>query len=216
VKDLNPDFIVFPDNVLESVRAASDERRRMSSEKHRSRWVVELLGDYYHSEDVIGVKPEEHVREIMAAYKSAGIECLVLWEKDVMGRWNEIEPMVSAWIEKAVKDINDNPVWRKATRSKVDRRKGDLIAPDGSGRKFKSHKMLEKWMVSPLNYWKAGLVEGRDFCVCRECGTRASKMTEHIRRAHSMTKEQYLAKYPQAQLVSEKMSECVAAHRLAS
>jgi len=31
-----------------------------------------------------------------------------------------------------------------------------------------------------------------------------------------MTKEQYLAKYPQAQMVSEKMSECVAAaHRLA-
>ena len=74
--------------------------------------------------------------------------------------------MVSAWIERAVKDMNENPIFSRATKNKVDRRKGDLIAPDGSGRKFKSRKQLEKWIVSPLNYWKSGLEEGRDFCVC--------------------------------------------------
>jgi hypothetical protein len=209
VKDLNPDFMVFSNNVLESALAASTEHRAMDRQKHRSHYVVELLGDYYHSEKVIGVKSEEHEKEIVEAYKSAGIECLVLWEKDVLTRWESIRPMIDAWVEKAVRDMNDNPIWSRATKNKVDRRKGDLIAPDGSGKKFKSHKMLEKWITSPLNYWKLGMIEGKDYIVCLECGMRVAKVTEHVRRSHGMMKEEYLIKYPQAQMVLMKMSECV-------
>jgi hypothetical protein len=203
IKDLNPDFMVLPSNVLESALAAAKEHRPLDRQKHRSRWVVELLGDYYHSKEVIGVEPAEHEKELVASYKSAGIECLVLWEKDVLYRWESIRPMVDAWIEKAVKDMNENPIFSRATRGGVDRRKGDLIAPDGSGRKFKSHKQLEKWMASPLNYWKPGLVEGQDYVFCLECGTRVAKVTEHIRKSHGMTKEQYLEKHAGAKLVAE-------------
>ena len=213
IKDLNPDFMILPSNVLESALAASKEHRKLSSEKHRSKYVVELLGDYYHSKEVIGVEPEEHVGEIMAAYKSAGIECLVLWENDVMNRWESIRPMVDAWIEKAVRDMNENPIWSRATKNKVDRRKASLVCPFGSGKMFRSQKMLEKWISSPLNYWRAGLVEGKDYVVCRECNTRISKVTEHIRKSHGMTKEEYKLKYPEASMVSEVMvASIVAAH----
>ena len=208
VKDLNPDFIVLSSNVMDSALEASRDRKPMDRQKHRSRYVIELLGDYYHSEKVIGVKPEEHEREIVEAYKSARIECLVLWEKDVMTRWEAIRPMVDAWVEKAVMDMNENPIFSRATKSKVDRRKGDLIAPDGSGRKFRSRKQLDRWMASPLNYWKAGLVEGKDYILCLECGTRVSKVTEHLRKSHDgMTKEEYLTKHPGAPTVSQRMSE---------
>jgi hypothetical protein len=116
IKDLNPDFIVLSDNVLESALMVSKEHKPMDRQKHRSRYVIELLGDYYHSEAVTGVKPEEHEREIIEAYKSAGIECLVLWEKDVMIRWESIRSMVDAWIEKAITDMNEKPVWSRAKR----------------------------------------------------------------------------------------------------
>ena len=201
IKDMNPDFMVFPSNVLESALSASRERRKLSSEKHRTKYVVELLGDYYHSEQVIGVDPVEHEKEVVAAYKSAGIECLVLWEKDVMTRWESIRPMVDAWIDKAVRDMNENPIFSRATRSKVDRRKGNLVAPDGSGKVFRSSNQLQRWMVSPLNYWKAGMVEGEDYVVCRECNTRVSKVTEHIRKSHGMMKNAYLDQHPGAPMV---------------
>lgn len=201
IKDLNPDFMVLPDNVLESAQAAIKDGRPLDRQKHRTRYVVELLGDWYHSKEVIGIDSAEHVKELIDAYKSAGIECLVLWEKDVMGRWNEIESPVNAWIQKAVAEMNENPIWSRATKSRVDRRRGDLVCPCGSGKRFKSHKMLDKWVNSPLNYWKAGLVEGRDYVICLECGTRVGKVTEHIRQSHGMAKEVYLTKHPDAQMV---------------
>jgi len=202
-KDLNPDFIILSDNVLESALSASKERRKLDNLKHRSRYVIELLGDYYHSEQVIGVKPEDHEREIIEAYKSAGIECLVLWEKDVMGRWESIRSMVEAWISKAMSDMNERPIFSRAIKSKVDRRKGDLVCPCGSGKVFKSRGRMEKWMVSPLNYWRVGMEEGRDYVVCLECGLRVAKVTEHIRKSHGMTKEAYLEKYPGSQMVKK-------------
>lgn len=212
--NLNPDFMVLPDNVLESAQAASDERRPLDRKKHRTRWVIELLGNWYHSEAVVGVPAIEHEKEMVDAYKSAGIECLVLWERDVKDRWNEIEPMVSAWIQKAVLDINSNPIWRKATKPKVDGRLATLPCPFGSGKVFKSQAKLDKWVASPLNFWHPDMVEGRDYVRCLECpNVRVGKVAEHLRRAHpEMTKEQYLEKHPGALLVAKRVSDMVVSH----
>jgi uncharacterized C2H2 Zn-finger protein len=210
--NLNPDFMVLPDNVLESAQMASDERRPLDRKKHRTRWVIELLGNWYHSEAVVGVPAIEHEREMVDAYKSAGIECLVLWERDVKGRWNEIEPMVSAWIQRAVADINSNPIWRKPTKSKVDGRLATLVCPFGSGKVFKSQAKLDKWVASPLNFWRPEMVEGKDYVRCLECpNVRVGKVAEHLRTMHGgMTKEQYLEKHPGALLVASRVSEMVA------
>jgi predicted transcriptional regulator/uncharacterized C2H2 Zn-finger protein len=212
IRDMNPDFMVLPDNVLESAVMALREGRVLDRQKHRTKYVIELLGDYYHSEKVIGVPPAEHEKEVVDAYKSAGIECLALWEHDVLGRWNEIEPMVNAWIQKAVADINAHPVWKKATRHKVDGRLGTLPCPFGSGKVFKSQAKLDKWVASPLNFWRPEMVEGRDYVRCLEClNVRVGKVAEHLRTMHGgMTKEIYLEKHPGALLVASRVSELVA------
>jgi hypothetical protein len=207
--------MVLPDNVLESAIDASKERSKMSSEKHRTKYVIELLGDYYHSEQVIGIPAAEHEREIIAAYKSAGIECLTLWEHDVLGRWNEIEPMVNAWIQKAVSDINANPVWRKQTKSKVDGRLATFMCPHGSGRKFKTQEQLDAWMNDQLNFWRPGMIEGKDYVRCLECAgdVRIGKLMEHLRQVHpEMTREEYLGKHPGVSIVAERVVELVRAN----
>jgi hypothetical protein len=208
IKDLNPDFIVLPDNVLESARAASKEGRRLDRQKHRSRYVIELLGDWYHSKEVIGVDSVEHEKEIIEAYRSAGIECLVLWEKDVMNRWELIRPMVDAWIDRAVADMNEHPIFSRATKDKVDRRVGVFVCPYGSGRRFKTQDKLTKWMLDPLNFWRPEMVEGRDYVKCLECqNVRVGKVAEHLRQSHSgMTKDDYLAKYPGALMKADRVS----------
>lgn len=105
--------------ILNCCMLAVEEGRPLDRQKHRTRWVIELLGDWFHSERMIGVKPEEHEREVVVSYKSAGIECLTLWEKDVMERWDIIGPMVEAWIEKAVRNMNANPIYSKSVKNKA-------------------------------------------------------------------------------------------------
>lgn len=112
IKDLNPDFMVLPDKVLKSAQEAIRDGRPLDRQKHRTRYVVELLGDWFHSEKMIGVNPEEHKNEIVEAYKSVGIDCLVLWEHDVIDRWDEIRGMVDEWVKNAIQDTNDNPVYK--------------------------------------------------------------------------------------------------------
>lgn len=207
IKDLNPDFIVLPDNVLESARAASKDGRRLDRQKHRSRYVIELLGDWFHSKEVIGVDSVEHEAEIVGAYKSAGIECLVLWEKDVMERWEAIRPMVDAWIDKAVRDMNENPIFSRATKSKVDRRVGAFVCPYGSGRRFKTQEKLTRWMLDPLNFWRPDMVEWKDYVRCLECkDVRVGKIIEHLRQSHlGMTKDEYLSRHPEAVLKADRV-----------
>ena len=106
LRDLNPDFMVFPDDELEEVRSLAAEHKRLDGRKYRSRYVVELLGDYYHSEGVIGVDRERHESEVAAAYASAGIECLVLWESDVLENWELIESEVLSWIGRCIMNVN--------------------------------------------------------------------------------------------------------------
>jgi hypothetical protein len=199
----------LPDIALESARNCLVTGKPFDRQKHRSKYVVELLGDYYHSEDVIGFPCEAHEKELVAAYSSVGIECLALWEHDVLGRWNEIEPAVSSWVDRAVSDMNQRPAYRKSTKAKVDRRKGTLVCPHGSGRVFRSQSKLDKWLASPRNYWRPGLVENRDFVVCHICNTRCQKLTEHLRRSHGMSKSDYFEGHPDALLVANVVSDAV-------
>jgi len=67
----NPDFIVpgpDPENPKRGVTR-----------------VVEAFGDYWHSKMFTGRAPFEHEGELIDAYKEVGIECLVLWESEVLG-----------------------------------------------------------------------------------------------------------------------------------
>ena len=99
IKNLNPDFVVFPDNLLKGAMALSEACEPMDGRTYRVKRVIELLGDYYHSEKVIGVPAAEHQREIEAAYASIGVECLVLWETEVLGDWENVKEKVEGWID---------------------------------------------------------------------------------------------------------------------
>jgi hypothetical protein len=47
--------------------------------------VVEAFGDFWHSRMFTGKVPWEHEQELIDAYKEVGIDCLVLWESEVLG-----------------------------------------------------------------------------------------------------------------------------------
>lgn len=65
----NPDFVLrgpVPDHPFRDLRK-----------------VVEVNGDYWHSEKFTHMWPEEHESELIQAYAEVGLECLVIWESEV-------------------------------------------------------------------------------------------------------------------------------------
>jgi len=209
IKDLCPDFMIFPDNVLQSAISRSKEKKRLSSNKHRSRYVIELLGDYYHSEKVIGIPKEEHEKEIVEAYSSANIKCLIIWEEDITKRWNEIREEVGLWIQNAVDDMNTRPIYKKTTKKKMDNRKAKFVCPYGSNRTFKTEDQLNAWIVSEKNLYRPELKENIDYVVCQICGKRFRKLGSHIRREHGLLVEEYKIKYPDFAVISVEDSQRV-------
>jgi hypothetical protein len=70
-KHKNPDFIVpgpDPENPKKGVTKT-----------------VEAFGDFWHSRMFTGRAPFDHEQELIEAYKEVGIECLILWESEVLG-----------------------------------------------------------------------------------------------------------------------------------
>lgn len=80
----NPDFIAFgPD--------AANPKKGVTR-------VVEAFGDYFHSRMFTGRAPFEHEQDLVDAYREVGIECLVLWESEVLSSPDEVRARLAAFL----------------------------------------------------------------------------------------------------------------------
>lgn len=80
----NPDFIVpGPD--------PSNPKRGVTK-------VVEAFGDFWHSRMFTGRVPWEHEQDLVAAYAEVGIECLVLWEREVKANPAQVQGVLHAFL----------------------------------------------------------------------------------------------------------------------
>ena len=63
-------------------------------------WYIECFGDYWHSEDIVGLSKEEHEKQVQEAYEESGNHVLILWETDIKNHWNEYcLPKINEYIE---------------------------------------------------------------------------------------------------------------------
>lgn len=60
--------------------------------------VVELFGDYWHSEQFTGKSKPEHEAEIIQAFAQIGISCLVVWESDFHRNTAEVRARTKAFL----------------------------------------------------------------------------------------------------------------------
>lgn len=60
--------------------------------------VVEVFGDYWHSEKVTGIPNQDHEDRIVSAYAEIGIQCLVLWEGDIKRDQSKVEKLLSDFL----------------------------------------------------------------------------------------------------------------------
>ena len=204
-QDVNPDFMVFPSNVLESAIECSRLKKRMDATKHNSKHIIEVFGDYYHSMKKTGILECIHVKQYIAGYASSGIKCLVLWEKELNHKaWEEgTQAKVEAFLQDAVL-FEDKRYAEKLTKPWQDKRKAHLTCSNGSGERFKTQADLDAWNVSECNLWRPGLVEGEDYVVCRICGKRFEKLGVHIAKEHKISVEQYQNEHPGVLMVPSK------------
>ena len=80
----NPDFIALgPD--------AANPKKGVTR-------VIEAFGDFWHSRMFTGKAPFEHEGELIDAYREVGIECLVLWESEVLASPDEVRARITAFL----------------------------------------------------------------------------------------------------------------------
>ena len=60
--------------------------------------VVEAFGDYWHSRMFTGKAPFEHEQDLVDAYREVGIECLVLWESEVLSSPDVVRARLAAFL----------------------------------------------------------------------------------------------------------------------
>jgi hypothetical protein len=190
---VNPDFVVYPDvlvgKVLEQVKA-----NKNIDVPFRVTHVIELFGEYYHGEEVIGLKEEDHVKQYVDAYEATGIKCLVLWGREISD-WNNVRDRVEVFLKEALVCANSygqEQYMKQLTKKlqRVDRRKKSLDCPLGSGQKFRTQETLNSWLKSDSNLYRAGLVEGVDYVKCPHCDNyRARTMSRHLKRVHGVELE---------------------------
>ena len=70
-------------------------------------WYIECFGDYWHSEDIVGLSKEEHEKQVQEAYEESGNHVLILWERDIINHWHEYcLPKINEYIEEFKKENN--------------------------------------------------------------------------------------------------------------
>jgi hypothetical protein len=79
----NPDFVLPGPEVVLANRGI--------------RKVVEVFGDYWHSEAFTGKDIWEHEQEVIDAFLEVGIECLVIWESEFVRDPAAIVSCVANW-----------------------------------------------------------------------------------------------------------------------
>ncbi len=212
IHDLNPDFMIFSDSVAEeSVALIKDGKPLANRRKFSTKFVVELFGEHYHSEDMIGVSPQQHVEETIATYKSIGIECLVLWGKQILGGWEQNRSMIELWLNHAIQTMNARPERKERTSARVDARLAPHACPYGSGERFKTPEGLATWLVDPNNLYRQECIENLDYVVCRLCNRRFKKLSTHLKREHGVERSEYLLLHPDARVISIREKERIAA-----
>jgi hypothetical protein len=76
-KNRNPDFVVYsPENLARVLEGAPTNEVRTNK-------VIEVLGDWWHREEIVGLPRDAYVASRIAEYASARISCLILWESEV-------------------------------------------------------------------------------------------------------------------------------------
>lgn len=83
-RNKNPDFIAFGPDAVNPKKGVTR--------------VVEAFGDYWHSRMFTGKAPFEHEQDLVDAYREVGIECLVLWESEVLSSPDEVRDRLAAFL----------------------------------------------------------------------------------------------------------------------
>jgi len=192
-----PDFVILTDDQLIEMRAWLDKAKsgdrddcpfRRKKNAVRTSFVIEVFGDHWHDEKKTGVENDDHEQQVLEAYKSVNVSCLILWEHELTEEdWNggmreKVETFVKLALESSRLLAEQHAITREA--ESVDHRVATLPCPYGSGKLFRTQESLDVWLKDPENWYRPGLIEGQDYVVCPECGYRARTLVRHMRREH--------------------------------
>lgn len=69
--------------------------------------IIELFGDYWHSEQKRGITVEQHVQERVDLFESHGYKTLIIWENDLKN-WVKVKSKILSFVKKHASTLNSN------------------------------------------------------------------------------------------------------------
>lgn len=91
-KAKNPDFILLSDEQLVAYQNGTDLNLL------RTHTVVEVFGDYWHSEKITGKDRTTHKREVIEFYAKANVRCLVIWESEINKHPKRVQERIARFL----------------------------------------------------------------------------------------------------------------------
>ena len=81
----NPDFIIVPEDILAQVNIDIANNGYVVDKDlyNKINKVIEVFGDYWHSQRFTGMTPDNHEQHVKTLYAEAGFNCLIIWEHEL-------------------------------------------------------------------------------------------------------------------------------------
>jgi very-short-patch-repair endonuclease len=65
---------------------------------NKNKLIIELFGDYWHSEKKQNLPEEQHIQERVDLFESYGYRTLIIWEKELVN-WNNVKKRIKEFVE---------------------------------------------------------------------------------------------------------------------
>jgi hypothetical protein len=90
-KNRNPDFVVYAPEQIALVNSGTPPN------EVRTNKIVEVIGDWWHREEIVGLPRDAYVASRIKEYASIRISCLVIWESEVKTQPEEVRARLADW-----------------------------------------------------------------------------------------------------------------------
>jgi len=189
--------------------------------KDEKYWYCEIFGDYWHSEEIIGLSRDVHEQEVRAAYNSIGCEVLILWEDEIINHWEDsAKPKLNEFIMRFAsrKEVCFNFSCDDAFNYSSDEING--IFNSESLKQFLPEDEDRFWSKCNAQYFKLKELlesnnklsseetiepeEGYSFVKCKLCGGVFRRLGSHLKRIHKQSVEEYQKRFPGASIICKE------------
>ncbi len=90
------------------IQIGKNKRRNPDFIQVNNNKILEVFGDYWHSEKKTGINEDIHCETVINDYKKSGYDCLIIWEKEIKNNFKLVKNKINNFLNKTLRDYMPN------------------------------------------------------------------------------------------------------------